>query len=152
LLISATSGAYADCISLLEITHGRADTSIMATRSGPIPSVTNERAQPADDDHQVIRFRPRSASTSGSRDWRLSPDNARPDVPEDLARFERGDGDDDYRHRMLMNLAALVVTIMLATAGIWLAITIAEMRKNQDCALSGRRNCAPIDVQSLPPR
>ncbi len=124
----------------------------MPTRSGPIPSVTNERAQSADDDHQVIRFRPRSASTSGSQGWRLPPDNARPDVPEDLARFERGDGDDDYRHRMLMNLAALVVTIMLATAGIWLAITIAEMRKNQDCALSGRRNCAPIDVQSLPPR
>lgn len=117
-----------------------------------MPSVTNERAQPADDDHQVIRFRPRSTSTSGSQGWRLSPDNARPDVPEDLARFERGECDDDYRHRMLMNLAALVVTIMLATAGIWLAITIAEMRKNQDCALSGRRNCAPIDVQSLPPR
>jgi len=25
---------------------------------------------------------------------------------------------------------------------------IADMRKNQDCLLSGRRNCAPIDVNA----
>jgi len=31
-------------------------------------------------------------------------------------------------------------------AGVWMADKIAEMRKNQDCVLSGRRNCTPIDV------
>ena len=40
-------------------------------------------------------------------------------------------------------------TVALAVAGIWLAIQIADMRKNQDCLLSGRRNCAPIDVKAL---
>jgi hypothetical protein len=68
---------------------------------------------------------------------------------DNLARYEGGDADDDYRHRMLVNLAALIFTIMLAVAGGWLAIKIAEMRKNQDCVLSGRRNCSPIDVKSI---
>jgi hypothetical protein len=40
---------------------------------------------------------------------------------------------------------------MLALAGVWLAMQLAEMRKNQDCVLSGRRNCAPIEV-TAPPR
>jgi hypothetical protein len=49
---------------------------------------------------------------------------------------------------MLVNIAAIIFTIVLASAGAWLAIKIADMRKNQDCYLSGRRNCTPIDMQS----
>jgi hypothetical protein len=52
---------------------------------------------------------------------------------------------------MLVNLAALVFTVLLAIAGSWLALQIAEMRKNQECVLSGRRSCAPIEVK-LPER
>ena len=54
-----------------------------------------------------------------------------------------------YRHRMMVNLAALAFIIVLAIAGVWLAMQIIQMRKNQDCILSGRRNCAPIDVNAL---
>jgi hypothetical protein len=68
-----------------------------------------------------------------------------------LAKYEGGDLDDDYRHRMVVNVAALIFTVMLALAGVWLAMQLAEMRKNQDCVLSGRRNCAPIEV-TAPPR
>src|SRR5262249_62296030 len=69
---------------------------------------------------------------------------------EDLAKYEGGgEPDDTYRHRVMVNLAALGVTIALAVAGVWLAIQIADMRKNQDCLLSGRRNCAPIDIKAL---
>jgi hypothetical protein len=50
---------------------------------------------------------------------------------------------------MLVNIAALAFTVLLALAGGWLAIQIAEMRRNQDCVLSGRRNCAPIDAKAL---
>ena len=68
----------------------------------------------------------------------------------DLAKYESSDaGEDNYRHRMVVNLAALLVTILLAIAGVWLALQIAEVRKNQDCVLSGRRNCMPIDVNTL---
>jgi hypothetical protein len=69
-------------------------------------------------------------------------------APPDLAKYERGDVEDDYRHRMWVNLAAIIVTVMLASGGAWLAIKIADMRKNQDCYLSGRRNCTPIDLQA----
>ena len=50
---------------------------------------------------------------------------------------------------MLVNLAALLATIVLALAGAWLAVQMADLRKKQDCVLSGRRNCAPIDDKLL---
>ena len=69
--------------------------------------------------------------------------------PPDLAKFEGGEFDDDYRHRMLVNMAAVIFTVALAGAGAWLAFSIADMRKSQDCYLSGRRNCTPIDIQAF---
>ncbi len=65
---------------------------------------------------------------------------------EDLTKYERDEGADDYRHRMVMNAVAFVFVAALIAAGLWLADTMAEMRKNQDCVLSGRRNCAPIEI------
>jgi hypothetical protein len=67
--------------------------------------------------------------------------------PDDLSQYEQGDEPDDYRHRMLMNAAALVVVALLVGAGLWIANTMAAMRKNQDCVLSGRRGCTPVEVQ-----
>lgn len=64
----------------------------------------------------------------------------------DLGRFERTAEPDDYRHRMLMNGAALVIVTVLIGAGLWLATTMADMRKNQDCVLSGRAGCTPVDI------
>jgi len=65
---------------------------------------------------------------------------------EDLTKYERGDGPDDYRHRMIVNVTAFVFVAGLIGAGIWLADTMATMRKNQDCVLSGRRGCTPVEV------
>ena len=50
---------------------------------------------------------------------------------------------------MMVNVAAFLVAVVLSIAGGWLAIQIADMRKNQDCVLSGQRNCAPIDFKAL---
>jgi hypothetical protein len=104
--------------------------------------VNSDSSKPNDDNHRVLRFRPRGGTSWPKRD-------ATPDGPpiENLAKYERGERDDDYRHRMMVNLAALLFTLLLAAAGAWLAVKIADMRKNQDCVLSGRRNCAPIAVQ-----
>ncbi|HEX3859320.1 MAG TPA: hypothetical protein VHV58_06925 [Pseudolabrys sp.] len=74
-----------------------------------------------------------------------APAIAQPPV-EDLTKYEHDGGADDYRHRMMMNAAAFVFVAALIAAGLWLADTMAEMRKNQDCVLSGRRNCAPIEI------
>jgi hypothetical protein len=89
----------------------------------------------------VIPFRPRSAPR-GSRHPRQAA-QSEPAVP-DLAKYERREADDDYRHRMKMNALALIVTCLLIGGGLWLAETMAEIRKIQDCVMSGRQNCAPI--------
>jgi hypothetical protein len=34
--------------------------------------------------------------------------------------------------------------VVLVGVGIWLAISIADLRKTQDCVLMGRRDCAHI--------
>ena len=65
----------------------------------------------------------------------------------DLSRYERPrDEGDDFNHRMLANIAALAFTVALTAIGIWLAVSIADLRKTQDCVLVGRRDCAKISV------
>ncbi len=120
----------------------------METKSASAPAPRAEGDQSEQDDGKVIPFRPRHAPATSGRVPEVGVDTT---GPENLAKYERGDGEDDYRHRMIMNAAAVAFTIFLATAGAWLAITIGDMRKNQDCYLSGRRNCTPIDVPSLQP-
>jgi hypothetical protein len=93
-----------------------------------------------------------SSPDSGGRvvSFRRARDGARPPggppPVEDLAKYERGEGSDDYRHRMVVNVAAFAFVIALIGAGIWLADTMARMRKDQDCVLSGRRGCTPVEV------
>ena len=64
----------------------------------------------------------------------------------DLAKYERKETANDYRHRMMVNAAALVFVVALIGTGLWLADSMAEMRKNQDCVLTGRRGCSPVEV------
>jgi hypothetical protein len=111
--------------------------------------MTPDRSRASDDDRRVVPFRPRHASARGGG-WRWPLRSPRPSAPpvEGLAKYEGGEPDDDYRHRMAVNLAALVVTVLLMLAGIWLVMQLAELRKNQDCVLTGRRNCAPIEVNA----
>jgi hypothetical protein len=67
--------------------------------------------------------------------------------PGDLSQYEHGDEPDDYRHRMLMNAAAMVFIALLIGAGLWIVNTMADLRKNQDCVLSGRRGCTPVEMR-----
>lgn len=117
---------------------------------GP-PFVPPDRPKATDSDHQVVPFRPRGNAPGGEHGWRWRLRASQPAPPpvEGLAKYEGGEHDDNYRHRMMVNLAALAVTVVLSVAGVWLVIQIADMRKNQDCVLSGRRNCSPIDVKAL---
>ncbi len=47
---------------------------------------------------------------------------------------------------MTVNAIAFAFVVLLGLAGYWLADTMATMRKNQDCVLTGRRGCTPIEV------
>jgi hypothetical protein len=88
---------------------------------------------------RIVNFRRRVANRARTGLFDPSP-------VQDLAKYERSEAPDDYRHRMLMNGAALLVTLVLMGIGLWLAETMANTRKNEDCALTGRRNCMPIEV------
>ncbi len=98
----------------------------------------------SDDEHRVLKFRPRTlAHPPGQPN---SPARQQPqDLTRDLSRLERDrEEPDEFRHRMLANVAALAFTIALTAIGIWLAISIADLRKTQDCVLMGRHDCAQI--------
>ncbi len=90
---------------------------------------------PTEGESRVVPFRRRGL---------LPTFNRKPPSPvENLERFERTEGEDDYRHRMLMNAMAAGVVIAMIAGGIWIANSMALIRKNQDCVLSGKRNCNP---------
>jgi hypothetical protein len=101
-----------------------------------------EQSSASKQEGRVLRFRPR-----GSTFVRPLP----PTSPvEDLGKYEGDAGPDDYRHRMIMNVAGLAVVIFLVAGGLWIANTMAQMRKNQDCVLSGRRGCTPVEIPIQP--
>ena len=64
----------------------------------------------------------------------------------DLKKYQRAREEEDYRHRMVVNALALAFCIVLAIAGVWLINEIAEMKRIQDCVLSGRAGCIPLDI------
>lgn len=46
---------------------------------------------------------------------------------------------------MAVNAGALLFVVVLIGIALWLANAIADMRRNQDCVLSGRRGCTPVE-------
>jgi hypothetical protein len=105
---------------------------------------------------QVLQFRPRprtadrpfSGSPSASPTLANEAVDHESTLLDDLARYERDAEDEpiNYRHRMLMNVIAVAIVTVLVGIGVWLADTIAEMERDQDCVLQGRQNCAPIEI------
>ncbi len=92
---------------------------------------------------RVLRFEPRRGPN-----WPrplTRPPGAGGAPAQDIEPYDAGDGD-DYRHRMRANLAALAVVALLICCGYWLFNALAEWRNTEDCILSGRTNCARIDV------
>ena len=53
---------------------------------------------------------------------------------------------EDEGNRNVENAVMLGFFAVLVAAGIWLLGTMADIRKVQDCAAQGRRNCGTIDV------
>jgi hypothetical protein len=53
---------------------------------------------------------------------------------------------EDEGNRAVENAVMLGFFAVVVAAGIWLLATMADVRKVQDCAGQGRRNCAAIDV------
>lgn len=83
---------------------------------------------------RILRFRPRNSASAPGH------------LPNETAIYQAQAAPDDFRHRMIVNVAGLACAATLAAAGVWLASSIADLRQTQDCVLSGRRDCAPIVV------
>lgn len=86
----------------------------------------------SDDEHQVIPFRPRHPPKHARERHQASSQTTAghsPQLP------------DDFRARMIANLAAFLFTALLTGIGIWLATAIADLRKAQDCGLIGGQTC-----------
>jgi hypothetical protein len=107
----------------------------------PIISASSE------EEHRVLQFRPRTlVQTSGQRRT-LNDKVQQGGEANDLSRYERDrEEPDDFRHRMLANVAAFAFTVALTAIGIWLAMSIADLRRTQDCVLMGRRDCVRISA------
>lgn len=101
----------------------------------------------SNDEHRVLRFRPRTLERAPRRE--AAGFGHIQNGPDGLARYARGtESAEEYRHRMLTNLAAAAFAVVLALIGIWLAMRLADLRETQDCVLMGRRDCAHINART----
>jgi hypothetical protein len=120
----------------------------------------------SDGEHRVLQFRPRTqahmAGTHVSGPNVSGPHVSGPPagqlrnlidpiehggLAKDLSHYERDrEEPDDYRHRMLANIAAFAFTVALISIGIWLTMSIANLRRTQDCVLMGLRDCVRISA------
>ena len=95
---------------------------------------------------RIVLFPTRTSQREGKPRKEVGQTDLHKAEIDDLRKYERGTEADDYGRRMIINAAAFVFIVMLTLAGIWLAEQFALLRKNQDCAVSGRKNCADINA------
>ena len=98
---------------------------------------------------QVIIFRPR-ASVGLPRQIPPRRRGAPRSPVEGLQKFQQSAEEDDTRQGKLVNLLGLVFCLALAVAGLWIAGQFAEMKRVQDCVLSGRSGCIPLSLPQTP--
>ena len=65
-----------------------------------------------------------------------------------LMNHRPGDGDHDADQRRSAALIGLIIILALAIAGVWLVRELREKSALEDCLMSGRTNCAPIETPS----
>jgi len=53
---------------------------------------------------------------------------------------------EEQGNRKVENAVLLGFFVVLVAAGVWLLGTMADIRKTQDCAAQGRRNCGTIEI------
>jgi hypothetical protein len=92
------------------------------------------------DKGRVLPFRPSAPHSGNARLWLRN--RSRSPV-RDLSKFSRRPEEDNYSHRMFMNLLAFLVLSFIVGCGIWLADNMSERNKDQDCGWISRTYCGP---------
>lgn len=104
-----------------------------------------QRPDVTEGDERIVKFRPRTLAKRPSAPENNGGSGDAKTGAADLSRYEQDrTRPDDYRHRMVTNMAAIAFTALLVATGIWLAVKLADLRNMQDCVLMGRRDCAHI--------
>ena len=67
-------------------------------------------------------------------------------MTEDGEPPEDAEPPEEEGNRNLENAVLLGFFVVLVVAGIWLLGTMADLRRVQDCAAQGRRNCGTIEI------
>ena len=68
--------------------------------------------------------------------------------PIDWQMDNRSERDDDTDQRRSAALIGLIIILALAIAGVVLVRELRDRSRLEDCLMSGRTNCAPIEVPS----
>jgi hypothetical protein len=114
-------------------------------RSGSKAALDPPNLRDAEAFGQVLRFKPRLGKALIHA---RTTEPAEDDIDE-FARFEQEQDEPiDYRHRAIMNLIAVAVLTLLIGLSVWIANTISDLQREQDCLMQGRSNCAPIELPS----
>jgi hypothetical protein len=92
-----------------------------------------------EDSDRILPFRPRGSCSCNAK-VRLSVGSP----VRDLSKYSRGPEEDDYAHRMFVNLLAFLVLSFIVGCGIWLVDNMFERNKDEDCVRISRTNCVPI--------
>jgi hypothetical protein len=81
------------------------------------------------EEHVVLQFRPRGhARLPERRPPANSANDSSPGEADRRSPHQPPDEPDDFGHRMLANAAAFAFTIALTAVGLWLAVSIADLR------------------------
>jgi hypothetical protein len=112
------------------------------------PKANGETAPSLQPEGRVLQFRPRPGPGPVRRPLAGQPQPARPRWPEPWEDYY-GDESEEHPRRNVQNIVGVGFTLLLIATGLWLAHVLVEMRTIEDCVLSGRTNCAPIEVRSL---
>jgi len=115
----------------------------MMAMSSPSVCMTYDRPRPSTDSGRVVQLRPRNIRRRPGGRFAFDAAESRSPV-EGLEEYQRANNDDGYHHRMTMNALALAICVLLIVAALWLAKVIVDVRKLQDCVLSGRVNCVSL--------
>ena len=79
---------------------------------------------------------------------RCSEDIFPHDLWAEMMNHRPRDGDDEADQRRSAALIGLIIILALAIAGVWLVRELRQKSALEDCLMSGRTNCAPIEVPS----
>jgi len=119
--------------------------------------VNTQRPIATEGEHRVLQFRLRNPVRPPVWQGKVAQPGRKTPPPEflDLSRYEKPRQEqghqpeqepDDFRQRMLANIAGFAFTIALMAIGIWLVMSIADLRRTQDCVLMGRRDCVQLST------